>query len=92
MILKCYWQNIRDQSKKMINKINVIFLLLTFYAIKLNAQCAMCKAAVEANLKDGGNAGAGLNQGILYLMAMPYIAMLLFGAFYYFQKRKKQTL
>ena len=52
----------------------------------------MCKAAVEANLKDGGNAGAGLNQGILYLMAMPYIAMLLFGAFYYFQKRKKKIL
>ena len=74
------------------NKINLIFLLLIFFAIKLNAQCAMCKAAVEANLKDGGNAGAGLNQGILYLMAMPYIAMLLFGAFYYFQKRKKQTL
>jgi len=76
----------------MMNKINLIFLLLIFFAIKLNAQCAMCKAAVEANLKDGGNAGAGLNQGILYLMAMPYIAMLLFGAFYYLQKRKKQTL
>ena len=76
----------------MMNKINLILLLLIFFAIKLNAQCAMCKAAVEANLKDGGNAGAGLNQGILYLMAMPYIAMLLFGAFYYLQKRKKQTL
>ena len=76
----------------MMNKIKLIFLLLIFFAIKLNAQCAMCKAAVEANLKDGGNAGAGLNQGILYLMAMPYIAMLLFGAFYYLQKRKKQTL
>jgi len=76
----------------MMNKINLIFLLLIFFAIKLNAQCAMCKAAVEANLKDGGNAGAGLNQGIIYLMAMPYIAMLLFGAFYYLQKRKKQTL
>ena len=76
----------------MMNKINLIFLLLIFFAIKLNAQCAMCKAAVEANLKDGGNAGAGLNQGILYLMAMPYIAMLLFGVFYYLQKRKKQTL
>lgn len=60
-------------------------------SISLNAQCAMCKAAVEANLKDGGNAGAGLNQGILYLMAMPYIAMLLFATFYYLQKRKKQT-
>ena len=92
MILKFYWQNTKDQLKKMMNKINLIFLLLIFFAIKLNAQCAMCKAAVEANLKDGGNAGAGLNQGILYLMAMPYIAMLLFGAFYYLQKRKKQTL
>ena len=91
MTLKCYWQNIKDQSKKMKNKINLTFLLLIFFAIKLNAQCAMCKAAVEANLKDGGNAGAGLNQGILYLMAMPYIAMLLFGAFYYLQTRKKQT-
>ena len=92
MTLKFYWQNIKDQLKKMMNKINLIFLLLIFFAIKLNAQCAMCKAAVEANLKDGGNAGAGLNQGIIYLMAMPYIAMLLFGAFYYLQKRKKQTL
>ena len=76
----------------MMNRITLIVLLLTFFVIKLNAQCAMCKAAVEANLKDGGNAGAGLNQGIIYLMAMPYIAMLLFGAFYYLQKRKKQTL
>jgi len=52
----------------------------------------MCKAAVEANLKDGGSAGAGLNEGILYLMAMPYIAMLLFGILYYFQKRSKQSI
>jgi hypothetical protein len=74
------------------NKINIIILLLVLITTKLNAQCAMCKAAVEANLKDGGNAGAGLNQGILYLMAMPYIAMLLFLAFYYLQKRKKQPL
>ncbi len=65
---------------------------MIFFAKNLNAQCAMCKAVVEANLKDGGSGGAGLNQGILYLMAMPYIAMLLFGAFYYLQKRKKQPL
>ena len=70
----------------------LIFVLLLIFVVDSQAQCAMCKAAVEANLKDGGNAGAGLNQGILYLMAMPYIAMLLFGAFYYLQKRKKQTL
>ena len=67
-------------------------LFLIICTIKLEAQCAMCKAAVEANLKDGGSAGAGLNEGILYLMAMPYVAMLIFGVLYYFQKRQKNTV
>ena len=73
------------------NKVILIFLALVIFTLNLNAQCAMCKAAVEANLKEGGSAGAGLNQGILYLMAMPYIALFVFGVFYYLQKRNKQT-
>ena len=67
------------------------FLIALVFQTKLSAQCAMCKAVVEANLKEGGSAGSGLNEGILYLMAMPYIAVLLFGIFYYLQKRRKQT-
>ena len=74
------------------NKLYLFFVLFAAGALKLNAQCAMCKAAVEANLKEGGNAGAGLNEGILYLMAMPYIAMMLFGVFYFLQKRKKSAI
>jgi hypothetical protein len=66
------------------------FLMVLAFQTKLSAQCAMCKAVVEANLKEGGSVGAGLNEGILYLMAMPYIAVLLFGVFYFLQKRKKQ--
>ena len=65
-----------------------LFLLISIN--KLYAQCAMCKAAVEANLKDGGSAGAGLNEGILYLMAIPYIAIMLFGFFYFLQQRDKK--
>jgi hypothetical protein len=72
------------------SKLLFSFLCAIIFQTKLNAQCAMCKAVVEANLKEGGNAGAGLNEGILYLMAMPYIAVLLFGIFYYLQKRSKQ--
>ena len=67
------------------------FLIALVFQTKLSAQCAMCKAVVEANLKEGGSAGAGLNEGILYLMAMPYITVLLFGIFYYLQQRKKQA-
>ena len=92
MILKFYWQNIKDQLRKMKNKIYLGILFLMLSTSQLSGQCAMCKAAVEANLKDGGNAGAGLNQGILYLMAMPYVAMLIFGVIYYIQRSKKQTL
>ena len=47
------------------------------------------KAVVEADLESGRTKGAGLNEGILYLMATPYLAMLCFGIFYTIQKRKK---
>ena len=73
------------------SKLLFSFLIALVFQTKLSAQCAMCKAVVEANLKEGGSVGAGLNEGILYLMAMPYIAVLLFGIFYLLQKRKKQT-
>lgn len=38
------------------------------------AQCAQCKANVEAASKDPNNrVGRGLNGGILYLLAIPYV-------------------
>jgi hypothetical protein len=67
----------------------ILFILLNLFSLSIKAQCAMCKAAVEANLDGGGTKGAGLNEGILYLMATPYLAMLCFGIFYTLQKRKK---
>ena len=38
-----------------------------------SAQCPMCRMSAESNLKAGGTAGKGLNRGILYLFAMPYL-------------------
>ena len=52
----------------------------------------MCKAVVEANLEAGGTKGAGLNDGILFLMSMPYLAFFLFCFFYYYQKKKTKAL
>lgn len=39
----------------------------------LSAQCPMCRMSVESNYKNGGTAGKGLNMGILYMLAMPYL-------------------
>ena len=69
-------------------KLFVLVILMTFFSSLSFAQCAMCKAVVEANLEAGDTKGAGLNDGILFLMSMPYIAVFLFGVFYYLQKKK----
>ena len=70
-----------------------IFLFFCFVLIfqNANAQCAMCKAVVEANLESGGSIGAGLNDGILYLMAMPYISMIVVGLIWYNLKKEPKS-
>jgi hypothetical protein len=35
----------------------------------------MCKATVESNAEAGGALADGLNEGILYLMAFPYLIL-----------------
>lgn len=47
--------------------------------------CAACKTAVESDLNAGGTIARGLNTGILYLMAIPYIILML-GAYFFFKK------
>jgi lysozyme family protein len=56
---------------------------------KSNAQCAMCQATVESNLKSGGTTGSGLNGGIMYLLAAPYLAIAGIGLLWYKKYRKK---
>jgi len=37
----------------------------------MQAQCAMCRAVLES--EEGQTAAEGINNGIIYLMAIPYI-------------------
>lgn len=68
---------------------SVILVLVTMLSnADLSAQCPMCKMAAEANMKDGGTAGKGLNTGILYLLAMPYL--LVFTLAFLYRKNKRR--
>ena len=69
-------------------KLLFITFAILLISVDINAQCAMCKAVVETNLETGDTKGVGLNNGILYLMAIPYIAALVFGIIYYLQNKK----
>ncbi len=64
---------------------SVLVLLLVISNASSFAQCAMCKSSVESNMEQGGSIGRELNTGILYLMAIPYIILML-GTYFFFRK------
>jgi hypothetical protein len=59
-------------------RISILILLTLLIHISASAQCAMCRAVAESGTKNGQNVGGGLNNAILYLMAIPYILLILF--------------
>jgi len=70
---------------------SVLFFLFSFcYSITTNAQCAMCRAALES---EGNQAKAkGINDGIVYLMVIPYILVgLVFFAVYKMYANKNKA-
>ena len=56
------------------------------------AQCAMCRATIEANAANSDKYGVGLNTGILYLMCVPYIAAAVLGYLWYKNAKAKGSL
>tara|TARA_B100000900_G_scaffold305249_1_gene263904 strand:+ start:4170 stop:4403 length:234 start_codon:yes stop_codon:yes gene_type:complete len=72
------------------NKYLLIIVLLILFVIDSQAQCAMCKSVVESNMENGDTIGSGLNDGILYLMAMPYISLGLIAFFWARHNKKKK--
>lgn len=64
-----------------------IFRILLFLMIPqfTNAQCAMCRAVVE---QGGEEMAEGINSGIVYLMAFPYVVVGI-GMFLFYRNWKK---
>ncbi|MDE0870678.1 MAG: hypothetical protein OSA37_02035 [Flavobacteriales bacterium] len=75
-------------SNRALHLIFAMGLLFMMLPDSLEAQCVMCKAVAEDSAADGG-LGAGLNRGILYLMAVPYI--LLSALFFVIYKWRKES-
>ncbi|MCS7229413.1 MAG: hypothetical protein RMJ81_07440 [Candidatus Kryptonium sp.] len=67
----------------------VINLLLPFEYVY--SQCAMCKQNVTSS-DEGMKLASGLNDGIVYLLVVPYLIFAGFAiAIYVSSKRKKKT-
>ncbi|MDB4014945.1 MAG: hypothetical protein P8P33_02045 [Flavobacteriaceae bacterium] len=49
--------------------LSIILFFIGF--VDVEAQCAMCRAVLES--EEGQQTAKGINNGIVYLMAIPYI-------------------
>ena len=72
------------------NGVRVFFYILfsIFFSLSANAKCAMCRAALEA---EGNSAKSqAVNDGIVYLMVIPYLLVGGIGYYIYRMRKKKK--
>jgi len=69
----------------------ILFCLMLISVKHVEAQCAQCAATVESNAKSGGTTANGLNKGILFLLAAPYLAVGVVGFVWYKKFRRKNV-
>lgn len=79
----------KKQLKRLLALVILSFSLQLMAPVEIQAQCPMCRMSAESNLKNGGSSGKGLNAGILYMLATPYLLVGVLG-FLWYRNRQKQ--
>jgi len=59
----------------------ILLIFSVFFFLTTNAQCAMCRAVLENG--EDQSAAEGINDGIMFLMAVPYILVAALGYIIY---------
>jgi len=80
-------------KRKVVRYLSILALVLSFQMVQpveTNAQCPMCRMSAESNLKNGGTEGKGLNTGILYMLATPYLLVGTIGFLWWRNRRKEE--
>lgn len=78
-----------NKYRHMKNRLAFLIVSLFLY-FETSAQCAMCRAVLES--EEGQSTAEGVNDGIMYLMAIPYLLVAGIGFVIYWQFfRKKKS-
>ena len=70
-------------------RLALLVVLVLFSVFDSIAQCAMCRAVLEN--EEGQSAAEGINDGIMYLMSIPYILLTALGVLIYFKFFRKKS-
>ena len=66
-----------------------LIIVIASFSPQVKAQCSMCTINAEQGTKNGNTQGKGLNDGIVYLLALPYLLITGIGILWYKNYRKK---
>ena len=79
---------VRQTGRRKVTELLLCSLFFVLCSIESKAQCAMCRAVLES--EEGGVKAEAINDGIVYLMAIPYILVGVVGYIIYKIRSKKQ--
>ncbi len=80
----------KHRITKWLSILALAFALSVTTTPEVQAQCPMCRMSAESNLQNGGVDGRGLNNGILYMLATPYLLVGLIGFIWWRNRRKEE--
>ena len=65
------------------------FLLFSLFSFLVRAQCAMCRAQLES--MEDNSVAEGVNDGIVFLMVIPYVLLAIIAVAIYRSFKKKKV-
>ena len=82
-------KKVKSQKSK-VKSVGIFYILFSvFFSLSANAQCAMCRAALVG--EENKAQAQAVNDGIVYLMVIPYLLVGGIGyAIYRMRKNKKE--
>ena len=79
-----------SEKRKSKNLFSIFFFLFSiFFSLSANAQCAMCRAALTG--EENKAQAEAVNDGIVYLMIIPYLLVGAIGYYIYRMRKKKSS-
>ncbi|WP_348822613.1 hypothetical protein [Flavobacterium aestuarii] len=76
------------EKRRISARVYFYILCSMLFSLSSHAQCAMCRAAL--NGEDNKVKAEAINDGIVYLMIIPYVLVGAIGYYIYRMKKKKQ--
>ena len=72
-------------------RVKILLVILSIIIIPdiLFGQCSMCRLMAESSYQSGSDIGRGLNDGIGYIMGVPYIILIIGGYILFKEKVSK---